>query len=124
MSGNSDFWHEWRGNLDGSRCVMLIRHVFAFRGFRLDLHKFVGADSPGCFHSHPAIAIRLVISGGYVEEFDDGSTATRRPGFAGIVRPNDVHRIARLINGRSSWSLWFRFPKSHEVRLVGHGWRR
>lgn len=117
-------WHEWRGNLDGSRVVMLIRQVFAFRGFKLDLHKFIGPDSAGCFHSHPALAIRIVLAGGYVEEYSDGRRVRRGPGHIGLVRPDDEHRIAKLLNGRSSWSLWLRWPKSHEVRLVGSGWRR
>lgn len=118
------FWPEWRGNLDGSRCVMLVRPLMSWRGYKLDLHKFVGEDSPGCFHSHPAKAYRLILAGGYIEQYFEGRSMVRRPGYFGMVRPEDAHRIARLRNGRASWSLWFRFPKTHDVRLLGPGWSR
>lgn len=47
---------------------MLIRRLCSWRGWRLDLHKFVRADDASCFHTHPAKAFRLILWGGYVEE--------------------------------------------------------
>ncbi|WP_421792780.1 hypothetical protein [Hyphobacterium sp.] len=120
------FWHEWRGHFDGT-VVMWIRNLFRFSGWRVDLHKFVAADMEGCFHSHPARAFRIVLRGGYIEELygKRGLEELRvcGPGFFGFVYPETVHRIDHLLNG-PSWSLWIRWPKTHEVKLLGDGWAR
>lgn len=115
-------WDEWRGSLDG-RPVMWTRNLVAFHGWRLDLHKFVAADAAGCLHTHPANAWRLIVWGGYFEEVE-GSTAHKewRPGMFGRVKPSLSHRVAALRNGRSSYSLWLRAPKTHDVQLRGQGW--
>ncbi len=118
-----DFWDEWRGDFDG-RVVMQIKHLASWRGYKLDLHRFVAADAPGCRHTHPAKALRLVIWGGYVEEFEDGERLqlrSCRPGFLGLVQPALCHRVASLL-GTVSYSLWLRWPKTHEVHLRGPGW--
>lgn len=116
------FWHFWIGNAD-DRPTFFSRHLVHWLGCRLDLHKFVGADLPGCFHTHPAVAVRLVLWGGYTEEMEDGRHRTWVPGMVGVIRPADSHRVATLLNGRSSWSLWLRFRVVAEVRLRGPGWR-
>lgn len=116
-------WDEWRGRLDNVP-VMWIRQLARWRGFRVDLHKFVGPDLPGCFHTHPAKAWRLVLWGGYVEELENGAKVPWRPGAAGFVQPALSHRIDTLLNGRCSYSLWIRWPKSAEVELRGPGWAR
>ena len=122
------FWHEWRGSHDG-RPSMFIRNLISFRGFKLDLHKFVRADDPTCFHTHPAKAIRLILWGGYWEECQwpeplppDWTVLVQnhwRPGDVGIVRPELCHRIHQITNGRSSYSLWLRWPKSAEIHIQG-----
>lgn len=143
------FWQEWRGANDG-RPSMFIRTLFSFRGYKLDLHKFVRADDPTCFHTHPAKALRLILWGGYVEErYPDSDLAGLRllgfgareaaeliasvgkwheprrtfvkwsPGWLGVVFPEDCHRIHSIRNGRSSYSLWFRWPKSAEIKIKG-----
>lgn len=117
-------WDEWRGDLDG-RVVMRIKHLLHFKGYRLDLHKFVDWDADECFHTHPAMAIRFILSGGYVEELEDGRLKVWRPLRMGIVRPSLSHRVERLLKPRKgSWSLWFRFPKTHKVELKGKGWNK
>ena len=117
-------WDEWRGDLKG-RVVMRIKHLASWRGFKLDLHKFVAADAPGCRHTHPAKALRIVVWGGYVEEVESGpgklDLRTIRPGFIGFVRPELCHRIASL-RRKVSYSLWLRWPKTHEIELRGQGW--
>ncbi|PHS21726.1 MAG: hypothetical protein COA84_15035 [Robiginitomaculum sp.] len=110
----------WRGS-SPDRAVFFEKFIFAQNGYKIDLHKFVAADEANCFHSHPAVAIRWVISGGYVEEFSDGSFETRMPGYIGLVQPEMTHRIASLLDGESV-SLWIRTPKTHEINLVGDGW--
>lgn len=131
------WWHEWRGDLDGTNVVMHIMHlvrtgdgagdaVLRIRwlpaGWSLDLHKMVGADSPGCYHTHPAKAWRLVLWGGYIEELED-CTRVRCwwPGRFGIVQPELSHLIAALPHG-TSYSLWLRGPKTHDIQLRGPGW--
>lgn len=116
-------WDEWRGSLDG-RPTMLILHLARWRDWRLDLHKFVGADDPGCFHSHPACAWRLVLAGGYVEQLECGALVTWRPLRGSKVLPQLSHRVAKLLNGRWSYSLWLRGPKTHPVMLSGDGWAK
>lgn len=117
-------WDEWRGDLD-NRVVMRIKHLAAWRGWKLDLHQFVDVDAPGCRHTHPAKAIRVVLWSGYIEEVEvaPGVLELRviRPGHIGIVRPELCHRVAAL-RGRMSYSLWFRWPKTHQVELRGEGW--
>ncbi len=114
-------WHEWRGSMDG-RPTLWVRHILCGRGRHVDLHKMIGADDAGCFHTHPALAVRIVLWGGYVEEIEGGARRTLRPGMVGIVRPSLSHRIESLCNGRISLSLWIRFRKSAPVRLRGDGW--
>lgn len=114
-------WDEWRGTL-GGRHIMHIKRLFSCRGFNLDLHKMVGVDDPGCFHTHPAKALRVVLWGGYVEELHQGGTVTLWPLSGGMVVPEHCHRVAWLIQG-PSYSLWFRWPKTHEIELRGDGWQ-
>lgn len=116
-------WDEWRGSLDG-RPTLWVSHVLCGFGRHIDLHKMIGTDDPNCFHTHPAYAIRIILWGGYVEELEGGARKTWRPGMIGIVRPTCSHRIAKLRNGRASYSLWIRFQKRTRVSLRGEGWRR
>lgn len=116
-------YDEWRGSLDG-RPTLWVKRFLSWRGWRVDLHKMVGADDADCFHTHPATAFRLVLWGGYVEEIEDGRWRFWFPGRFGIVRPALCHRIAGLRNGRASFSLWIRAPKSAAVELRGDGWKQ
>lgn len=111
-------WDSWWGSPAGKPTFYTKRLVAAF-GCVVRLHKFVAADAPGCYHTHPAKAYRLVIWGGYVEELGDGTKVTWRPGMFGLVRPELEHRIDSLLNGKSSWSLWFRGPKVAEINVRG-----
>lgn len=112
------FWKEWRGSSDG-RPTMLIRNLVSFRGFKIDLHKFVRADDADCFHTHPATAIRVILAGGYVEEIRNGPTVFWTAGAVGIIRPELCHRIDGLFC-RASYSLWIRLPKSAEITIFGN----
>lgn len=121
-------WDEWRGSLDG-RPTMFIMRLLRWTGLRVDLHKFVRADDEGCFHTHPAWAVRIVLWGGYEEEIHMGTAPLRyfrawRPGSVGVIDPSYCHRISRLINGRSSYSLWLRWRVCADVSLRGPGWPR
>lgn len=113
-------WDEWRGSLDG-RPTMWIKGLASWRGFNVELHKIVAGDDPDCFHTHPAWAIRFILWGGYVEERYFRRRRRWFPGRVGIVSPRYCHRIDRTLWG-ASYSLWLRFPKCAEVRLVGRGW--
>jgi hypothetical protein len=44
------------------------------------------------------------------------------PGRIGHVKPQLAHRVDRLLNGISSWSLWIRGPICADVELIGDGW--
>ncbi len=114
-------WDQWVGT-DAGRVVMRIKRLASFRGRNVDLHGFVGADEPGCYHTHPARAVRVVLWGGYVEELEDGTRKTWRPGMVGLIRPELSHRVAELRNGRFSLSLWIRGRCTHPINLRGSGW--
>lgn len=129
-----DFWDEWRGSLDG-RPTMFIKRLVKipvwrrngkWLSIRLDLHKFVRADDAGCFHTHPAWAIRVPFWGGYSEEIFKGGMGgfykVWLPLDIGIVSPKFAHRVSGLLNGRVSYSLWLRGPICADVELVGEGW--
>jgi len=106
---------------DGGPLIQ-IKHIFHWRGYRIDLHKILWPDPWECFHSHPASAIRIILWGGYTEEYHDGTMRARKPGHIGIVRHSDVHRINRLQHERPSYSLWFRGKIRHPTQLKGSGW--
>lgn len=113
------FWDEWRGSIDG-RPSMFIRHLLYFKGYRLDLHKFIRADDLTCFHTHPAKAIRIILLGGYTEQIYLSSLKRKWViGSIGIVRPELCHRIDRLLNGKYSFSLWLRWPKTNNIKIYG-----
>lgn len=128
-------WDEWRGSLDG-RPTMWIKRLLRiplyrsrgrWRSIRLDLHKMVRPDDEGCYHTHPAWAIRLPLWGGYIEQKHTPGTTIkwcywRRPLEISIVRPRFCHRVDSLLNGRVSYSLWLRGPIIADVELHGDGW--
>ena len=100
---------------------MWIKNLISFRGYKLDIHKFIGADDKECYHTHPAKCFRLVVWGGYIEELESGDLVLWPPLRAGIVRPELSHRIAGTIFN-FSYSVWFRFPKTAAIELHGSGW--
>ena len=116
------------------KVVMYIKVLLRVFGCHIDFHKMVRADVIGCFNTHPAWAIRVVLWGGYVEEIHEladnefhgyyTKLRTIRPGFIGIVRPEFCHRLQRLRNGKASYSLWFRGPAIAPILLRGDGWPR
>jgi hypothetical protein len=111
-------WDEWRGSLDG-RPSMLVKCLLDFAGYRVDLHKFIRADDPTCFHTHPANAIRIVFWGGYEEEIHGGMRIDWRPGDFGVVHPELCHRVSKILNGSSSYSLWLRGRKTNKAKIIG-----
>jgi hypothetical protein len=145
-------WDEWRGSKwDDEQMKWLptfySKTFFRMFGWKFCLHKFVAADEPDCFHTHPANAIRIVLWGGYEEEvwYDEPrdveagtelvegrvfrkTKRTQRErfrvpaGYTGLVRPAFAHRIHKLSNGKVSYSLWLRFKITHDVHMVGPGW--
>lgn len=114
-------WDEWRGSLDG-RPTFRSKTLLHFRGRKVCLHKFIAADDPDCFHTHPAHAVRIILAGGYVEELESGDRKAWRPGYIGKVPPTMSHRAARLINGKWSYSIWLRGPIVAKIELRGTGW--
>lgn len=122
-------WDEWRGDLQGN-VTMRIKRLASWRGRRVDLHQMIAADAGGCFHTHPARALRIVLWGGYEEEIEGPGSGVHwkhlrplRPLSMGIVQPELSHRIDRLLNGRVSYSLWLRGRKRvDQIQLRGPGW--
>lgn len=121
------FWHGWRGDLNGNP-TFFYRDLFTIFGWRVTIHKFVSNDMLECFHSHPAVAYRVVLWGGYEEEVmgDEGVRHIEDcdVGYIGRVTPDYVHRIHSLKNQKTSVSLWIRGPKTDEIKLIGDGWKK
>lgn len=117
-------WDEWVGSSDG-RPAMLTKKFFKRicdrLGWQIAIHKFLRGDDPGCFHSHPALAIRLILWGGYYEElYGEQVQEVWKAGRVGLVRPETFHRVDKLYHkDRPSYSLWIRFKKAHEIRIQG-----
>lgn len=117
------FWDRSINSERDNLPLLFIKNLLHWRGRRIDLHKIVWPDPWECFHSHPARwAIRIVLWGGYVEEYYDGTMVERKPGHIGIVRHSDVHRINRLRYERPSYSLWIRGRVRFDTWLKGTGW--
>lgn len=128
-SGGVFLWERWIGNYD-SEPVYYNTTLFTARGWTLRVHKFVAPDMRDCFHSHPAVAFRLILWGGYIEEwynpppgFAENARFYRlwRPGHFGRVDPTFVHRVESLRKG-PSYSLWLHGPKVADIQLYGDGW--
>lgn len=100
-----------------------IAYIVNTRWFGLELHRFTGTDPAACFHTHPALAIRIGLSGGYVEEARRDGLRAFRAGDIGIIRPSTTHRIESLLRPGHAYTLWIRGPLVAEVELVGCGWR-
>lgn len=118
-------WSYWVGNTK-NQPVMLVKALLSIFGCHIDLHKFERRDAEGCFHTHPAWAIRIILRGGYTEEIlgPGGETSLRCliPLDIGIVSPALCHRVYALHDARGSWSLWLRGPIVRDVQLRGWGW--
>lgn len=95
--------------------VFYIKNLIKFRGWTVRLHKFTKGDDPGCYHSHPAVAYRLILWGGYVEEEPSGVQRDWNMFDYGKIEPDFVHRIDHL-HGKVSISLWVRGPITHQVK--------
>lgn len=110
-------WDQWIGSRDNEP-TMFIKTLIDLFGRKVDLHKMIAADEIGCFHSHPAYAVRVVLWGGYQEELKtSGAIRAWRPGMIGLVRPQLEHRIHTLRNGRVSYSLWLRGKKRADIHF-------
>lgn len=100
-----------------------------FTEWSLRLHKIVRPDKELCWHTHPAVAYRFILRGGYAEEvaFRAGDKWFQArvnlwlPGDFGRVAPDLCHRVDWLPHAES-WSLWLRGPRTHPVYLNGRGW--
>lgn len=112
---------EWVGTVSG-RPTMWTRDLLRCWGWRVSLHCLVSEDDRDCFHTHPATALRVILSGGYIEELEGGETRVWATGMAGIVRPELSHRISFL--AVNTYTLWVRAPKTAAIELRGSGWKR
>lgn len=115
-------WNEWIYDLKTGWRTFYITRLIYWRGRRVDLHKIVRADSPGCYHTHPAKAFRLILWGGYVEELEDGRKKTWQAGQFGMVPHDMSHRFHAVLSSEPCYTLWIRGRITHDVALRGTGW--
>lgn len=127
-------WTKTMGNEKGGDPVFYSKTLWQQKsgGWHVDVHKFVQPDKEGCYHTHPAYAIRIITKGGYEEEVyeeDEGGLSfktykqTWKPGNVGLVAPNFCHRVNSILNGVASHSIWIRGPVVAKIMLKGPGWR-
>lgn len=131
-------WFGWvrhikRRNPDGTLTPYLDR--FSLREqkpsgrnpYRVYLHRFLAADTPG-HHNHPSTwSFSLVLWGSYTEErFDRPSNpyyrprpVTRRVRWFNWLRPHHYHRITTLHPGPGAKAVWTLFVCGP---LTGRGW--
>lgn len=124
-------WDRCIENEETGAIVLQIKKLIELFGWSIRLHKIIQPDELGQFHSHPAVAIRVIIKGGYTEQYykglghlkghDSVGFVQRNPGYIGFVFPETVHRIADLNYG-PSYSIWIRGPIRSKVQLIGYGW--
>lgn len=114
----------WIGRwaLDGTAEPVLWEYaVFKIaKKLAVQIHRFVGSDAPGCYHTHPSWCVRFILWGRYVDEQEDGDRRNFWPGTLGIISPGYCHRI-ELISHRVI-TLWITGPKIAQIMLRGPGW--
>jgi len=116
-------WDEWRGTTDGHP-VFFAKHLIRFPWLRVSVHKIIQADLPGCYHTHPAHAIRIILWGGYQEDcLEDGCRYYKwwLPGMVGWIKPELTHRF-QVIRKKCAYTIWIKFKNVAAVKLVGSGW--
>lgn len=84
-------------------------------GWSIKIHKIVRGDDDRCQHDHPWTFIRVILSGGYVEERGDKKVTLKpwRPWAPWRIYPVSrkfKHRIDKLLKD-ASWSLILCGPK-------------
>lgn len=118
MKWDRQITNEWDGS---GPPIFFIKWLVKRWGCSIQLHYFVQPDRPGCFHTHPAWAFRLVLWGGYREEMGDGRMRRWFPGRFGIVPPTLEHRIDGFLRKKQkgSLSIWFRGPITENIETRG-----
>ena len=114
--------YRWIGRPGGEPVLFEFKVLKIGRLLAVKLHWFVDGDAPGCFHTHPAWALRLVLDGHYREEMEDGRRRDWRPYRCGLVRPRDCHRVYLPTTSRGALTLWITGPKVAPIYLRGPGW--
>ena len=86
--------------------------------FNVFLHNFRKSDIDD-LHDHPWHWMTIVLKGGYWEYTPKGKF-WRGPGFIGLRKPQDLHRV-ELVEGIYPWTLFFVGPKRKEWGFVDNG---
>lgn len=82
------------------------------------LHKMLLDHSPdnGFIHRHPWPTISFILSGGYVERFEDGSVKTLRRGSVSARKSSTGHCIEAVTP--NTWSVFAHWFKRHDWQFV------
>lgn len=83
--------------------------ILDFKGTSLYLHYFHRGDEDSALHNHPwEVAVSLILTGGYREEYRDGNAVKSRilkPGSLNLIPKETYHRVDLLSN--DAWTLCF-----------------
>jgi hypothetical protein len=91
-------------------------------GYKIKLHQILRPDDDRCEHDHPYWMFRIILWGGYSEITANGFRPCY-PGHMSYCPATYRHRIYRLHNGKSSWSLVIAGPETREWGFfTAKGW--
>jgi len=98
---------------DGNKYLYRV-YLAHFGGWRIYLHKFVGADGDRWLHDHPFNALSIILAGSYKEKiltaFDckELKTKTKKRRFLNFINSNKFHQIGGIEG--ETWTLFIHAP--------------
>ena len=89
--------------------------------FAIFVHFFHRGDSDRELHNHPwKTSVSLILSGGYVEEREEG-LRTLRPGMINVIRGTDFHRVELLKPDQGCWTIFIAGRKASDWGFKARG---
>jgi hypothetical protein len=85
-------------------------------GYAVFLHQFWVSDIDEC-HDHPWWNGSIILRGGYLEHFYDGTVRKRRPGHITLRTANTAHRLE--IDPKNKGKVWTLFFHGTRKRRWG-----
>ena len=80
------------------------------------IHNYLRSDPEGV-HCHPWYNISLVLCGGYIEHFHDGTSKFRKPGSIIFRTARELHRL-ETVEGIECWSLFIHGPNRRQWGFI------
>lgn len=92
----------------------MLRHfIFKSDSFSIFIHRMYSPDN-GSLHDHPANFCSLILCGGYVEYYHDGSSYNRLPGDFIYKNRYILHRIDKLFDPGNTFTIFIFFKRKRK----------